>query len=186
MVSANHDAVRHMILMISHETSIYTHSVNVGLLGTSLAREVFRGRDVDLHEIGYAMFLHDIGKTRIDHRILNKPGPLTDEEWEIMKTHTEQGNRILLEEGHASPEGEITTLQHHERCDGRGYPRGLKSSEIDVLAKICNLVDSYDALLAPRVYKPPLSPFEALKIMREEMRERFDREIYKAFLSMLS
>ena len=185
VISANRDAVRDMILMISHETSIFTHSVNVGLLGTNLVREIYRNADKDLHEIGYAMFLHDIGKTQIDHRILNKPGRLSPPEWEIMKGHPEKGYQLLSREGHLTEEAAVTTLEHHERCNGGGYPRGLKGSQIDELGKICNLVDSYDALLADRVYKPALSPYQALKIMKEEMRDQFDQQMFKEFLYML-
>lgn len=185
VISSNRDAVHDMILMITHEVSIYKHSVNVGLLGTNLAREIYRDSDKDLHEIGYAMFLHDIGKTEIEHRILNKPGPLTNSEWEIMKRHPENGHDLLLREGKLTDESAITTLQHHERCCGGGYPEGLKGNEIDELGKICNMVDSYDALLADRVYRPALSPYEALKVMKEEMRGQFDREMFKEFLHML-
>jgi HD-GYP domain-containing protein (c-di-GMP phosphodiesterase class II) len=185
VISANRDAVRDMILMISHETSIYTHSVNVGILGTNLVREIYRNSDKDLHETGYAMFLHDIGKTEIAHRILNKPGPLSRTEWEIMKCHPRKGYEILLREGHLTEEAAITTLQHHERCNGEGYPKGLKSDEIEALGKICNLVDSYDALLANRIYKPALSPYQALKIMKEEMQDHFDQQMFKEFLYML-
>ncbi len=185
VLSADRDAVQDMIMMMSHEMSIFTHSVNVGLLGTNLVRSIYGESDKDLHEIGYAMFLHDIGKTRIAHSVLNKPGPLTDEEWEIMKGHPEKGYEILSEQGHLTEEAAVTTLQHHERCSGQGYPKGLKSAEIHELGKICNLVDSYDALLANRVYKPPLTPYQALKIMKEEMRAQFDQEMFKEFLYML-
>ncbi len=185
VISSNRDAIRDMVLMITHETSIYTHSVNVGLLGTNLAREVYSDADKDLHEIGYAMFLHDIGKTRIDLSILNKPGRLTNEEWEVMKSHPEAGYQILEGEGHLTDEATSTTLQHHERCNGEGYPKGLNSSEIDELGKICNLVDTYDALLADRVYKTALSPYQALKIMKEEMQGQFDQQMFKEFLYML-
>ena len=185
VVSSKRDAVRDIILMISHDTSIYTHSVNVGLLGTNLAKEVFRKSDRDLYEIGYAMFLHDIGKTKVDQRILNKEGRLSRNEWETMKHHPELGYELLSAEGHLTRESSVTTLQHHERCNGDGYPKGLVSREIDELGKICNLVDSYDALLTRRAYKPALSPYEALKVMKEEMRDHFDRQMFKEFLYML-
>jgi HD-GYP domain-containing protein (c-di-GMP phosphodiesterase class II) len=185
VAASNRDAVRDIILMISHETSIYTHSVNVGLLGTNLAKEVFRKADKDLYEIGYALFLHDIGKTKVEHRILNKPGRLSNEEWEIMKCHPEMGYEILSAEGHLTEESAITTLQHHERCNGEGYPKGLVSREIDELGKICNLVDSYDALLTRRPYKPALSPYKALKVMKDEMQGQFDMDMFKEFLYML-
>ena len=185
VASADRDAVRDIILMISHDTSIYTHSVNVGVLGTNLAKEIYRQSDKDLHEIGYAMFLHDIGKTKIDHRILNKPGRLSKEEWATMMRHPEMGYELLSTEGHLTPESSVTTLQHHERVDGEGYPRGLAGHEIDELGKICNLVESYDALLTRRPYKPALSPYEALKVMKDEMEDSFDRQMFKEFLYML-
>jgi HD-GYP domain-containing protein (c-di-GMP phosphodiesterase class II) len=185
VATADRDAVRDIILMISHDTSIYTHSVNVGVLGTNLAKEIYREADKDLHEIGYAMFLHDIGKTKIDQRILNKPGRLSKEEWETMKRHPEMGHELLSTEGHLTPEASATTLQHHERFDGEGYPRGLAGHEIDELGKICNVVDSYDALLTRRAYKPALSPYKALKVMKEEMQDAFDRQMFKEFLYML-
>ena len=185
VISSNRDAIRDMILMISHEASIFTHSVNVGLLGTNLVRNIYSGSDKDLYEIGYALFLHDIGKTRIDHCVLNKPGRLSESEWEIMKCHPQEGYEILSEQGHLTAEAAITTLQHHERCNGQGYPKGLSGNEIDELGKICNLVDSYDALLADRVYKPPLSPYQALKIMKEEMQGQFDLQMFREFLYML-
>jgi HD-GYP domain-containing protein (c-di-GMP phosphodiesterase class II) len=185
VISMNRDSVRDMILMISHEASIFTHSVNVGLLGTNLVREIYSESDKDLHEIGYALFLHDIGKTKIDSRVLNKPARLSDSEWELMKRHPQQGYEILSEQGHLTAEAAITTLQHHERCNGQGYPKGLKSHEIDELGKICNLVDSYDALLADRAYKPPLTPYKALKIMKDEMQGHFDLQMFKEFLYML-
>jgi HD-GYP domain-containing protein (c-di-GMP phosphodiesterase class II) len=185
VISSDRDAVRDIILMISHEASVYKHSVNVGILGTNLAREIYRDADKDLHEIGYAMFLHDIGKTEIEHRILNKPGRLTKAEWEVMKRHPQKGYDILSKQGNLTDESAITTLQHHERCNGEGYPKGLKGNEIHELGKICNLVDSYDALLADRVYKPALSPYEALKVMKEEMQGQFDLAMFKEFLYML-
>ena len=185
ILSCGAEENRRTVHSLAHDPCVYPHSVNVGMMGTVLAREVFGDADRDFHALGYAMFLHDIGKTRVDPRILNKPGPLNDAEWQIMRQHPEICHRILEEEGHLTPEAAITTLQHHERCDGRGYPNGLGSGEIDPLAKICNLVDSYDALLAKRPYKPALSPYEALRIMREEMCAQFDVDLFAIFVQLL-
>lgn len=185
IVSSNRSAIQHLLLMMTHEPGICSHCVNVGLLGTSLAREVYRNTSEDLHEIGCALFLHDIGKTQIDPRILSKPGPLDSGEWEIMKLHPVIGHRILEEEGHLTSAAAVTTLEHHERCNGVGYPLGLKSAQIHPLGKVCNLVDSYDALLSSRVYKPAFSPYKALKIMKDEMRGQFDRQVFKEFLYLL-
>jgi HD-GYP domain-containing protein (c-di-GMP phosphodiesterase class II) len=185
IIRANKDAVQQMIQVIRYDRYTFQHSVNVGLLGTSLLKEILGTSDKDLHEIGYALFLHDIGKTGIDSGILNKPGRLTPNEWEIMKTHTEKGYRLLSAEKHLTRQAEIVTLQHHERSDGTGYPQGLQSEQIDPLAKICNIVDTYDALMARRAYKEPMTPFQALKLMKEEMREQFDRGMFERFVWLL-
>ncbi|MEW6439870.1 MAG: HD domain-containing phosphohydrolase [bacterium] len=185
IVAAGLIGLQEILRMLSYDPSMYAHSVNVGLLGTALAREALSLSSHDLREAGYAMFLHDIGKTRIDRAILNKPGPLSEAEWRIMRRHPEMGHAILRKEGHLSAQASITTLQHHERGDGKGYPLGLKWSEIDPLGRICNLVDSYDALLASRPYKKGLTPFEALKIIRKEMRPGADRALFRQFVRLL-
>ncbi len=185
ILTADKESVRHMIRLITHDPSTYHHSGNVGLLGASLMKELFGGSDSDLYNIGYALFLHDIGKSRIDPRILNKPARLSDPEWEVMKTHPEEGVRLLSEEGHLTAEAEVIVLHHHERPDGKGYPHGRKSEQIDPLARICNIVDSYDALMTKRPYKGPMTSFEALKIMKGEMRGQFDREFFEKFVLLL-
>jgi len=184
ILTANRESVRHMIRLITHDPSTYHHSGNVGLLGVSLMKEMFGGADKDLYNIGYALFLHDIGKSCIDPCILNKPGRLTDPEWEIMKTHPQEGYRLLSQEDNSTAEAEVITLQHHERPDGNGYPQGLTSEQIDPLARICNIVDSYDALMTRRSYKESMTPFRALKIMKDEMRGNFDRELFENFVRL--
>ena len=185
ILTADRKSVQHMIRLIEHDPSTYHHSANVGLLGASLMKELFGGSDKNLHNIGYALFLHDIGKSRIDPRILNKPDRLSEPEWEIMKTHPQEGYRLLSQEGHLTAEAEAIILQHHERPDGRGYPEGRKSEYIDPLARICNIVDSYDALMTKRAYKESMSSFQALEIMKGEMRGQFDREFFEQFVRLL-
>ena len=148
-------------------------------------KELFGGSDRDLYDMGYALFLHDIGKSRIDPSILNKPGRLSDPEWEIMKTHPEKGHQILSEEGCVTPEAEAIVLQHHERPDGKGYPQGLRSEQIDPLARLCNIVDSYDALMTKRPYKESMTSFQALEIMKGEMRGQFDLDLFERFVRLL-
>ena len=112
-------------------------------------------------------YLHDIGKVAIPDHVLFKPGALTDEEWEIMKSHAERGERICSNMRSLAPVLPIIR-NHHERWDGTGYPDGLKGEKIPLLARILQLPDIYDALTTARAYKRALGPDDSLRIIREE------------------
>ena len=127
--------------------------------------------------------LHDIGKVGIPEEILSKPGKLKKEEYEIIKTHAEKGYRIAM----FNPEFEKIApciLAHHERYDGTGYPLGLKGDEIPLLARIINVVDSYDAMTNKRVYKKSLSSEEAKKELKKNSGTQFDPIIVEKFLEL--
>jgi putative two-component system response regulator len=141
----------------------------------------------DLHQ---AAPLHDIGKVAIPDEILNKPGKLTDEEFQIMKTHTTIGRHTLhmaLQET-----GPVPLLQmcldiahcHHERWDGSGYPRGIRGREIPLAARIIGLVDAYDAITSQRCYKAAVPHARAVEIIRKESGKHFDPDIVAAFLTV--
>ena len=117
-----------------------------------------------------ASALHDIGKIGIDEKILNKPGKLTDEEFEIMKTHTVIGASILENLDVYRNEELVKTARdicrwHHERYDGKGYPDGLKGDEIPISAQVVSLADVYDALVSKRVYKKSFTHEQAMKMI---------------------
>ena len=127
--------------------------------------------------------LHDIGKVGIPEEILSKPGKLKKEEYEIIKTHAEKGYRIAM----FNPEFEKIApciLAHHEKYDGTGYPLGLKGDEIPLLARIINVVDSYDAMTNKRVYKKSLSSEEAKKELKKNSGTQFDPIIVEKFLEL--
>ena len=171
----------------SHDYYTYTHSVNVGMYGVLLAKTAL-GSDTDhnLKEMGAGFFLHDLGKCEVPSSIINKPGRLTDDEWDLMRMHPSTGERILRGTGHLTEECGIIVLQHHERDDGSGYPQGLSRDRIHIYAHICALADVYDALTSTRAYKKKLSTFEALRIMRDEMISHFNRDLFEKFVRVFS
>ena len=133
--------------------------------------------------------LHDVGKIQVSDTLLNKPGKLTDEEFEIMKTHTIAGKKIIEqaidtvggESGYLSEAKNLAAF-HHERWDGKGYPNGLAGEEIPLSARIMAVADVYDALVSQRSYKPPFSFEKAEEIIREGAGTQFDPEVVRAFL----
>lgn len=142
-----------------------------------ITRELLTGTELGeglseqtVEDIALAAVMHDVGKIAIPDAILNKPGRLTAEEFEIMKTHTVQGEKLLENipqmRDHSAYEYAIDiAMHHHERWDGRGYPHGLKGDEISVGVQIVSLADVYDALVSPRVYKAVFSHEKALEMI---------------------
>ena len=127
--------------------------------------------------------LHDIGKIAIDDSILNKKGPLDEKEWEQIKKHPEIGYRILS----SSPEyADIAQdiLSHHERYDGKGYPRGLSGGDIPIRARIITIADSYDAMISERPYRRPLTHQEALEEIRKNAGTQFDPALAELFIKL--
>ena len=130
-------------------------------------------------------YLHDIGKVGIPDGILFKAGPLTPDEWEIMKSHAERGERICKSMRSLEPVLPIIR-SHHERWDGSGYPDGLKGEAIPLLARILQLADIYDALTTERPYKRALNPQEALRVIREEVDKGWrDPRLVELFADLL-
>ena len=167
----------------SHDFYTYTHSVNVGMYGILLAKSTLgEHADHDMQELGASFFLHDIGKCEVPSSVINKPGRLTEEEWELMRMHPTNGERILKNTGHLTEECRLIVVQHHERDDGTGYPHGLNRYRIHIYAHICALADVYDALTSSRPYKKSLSTFDALRIMRDEMISQFNRDLFEKFV----
>lgn len=144
-------------------------------------------RDIDM--ITNASVLHDIGKITIDENILNKPGRLTAEEFEKIKTHTTAGAEMIwsLREYRDEPllkYARDICLYHHERYDGSGYPYGLRGDEIPIAAQVVAICDVYDALVSPRVYKAAMPHEQAMKIIEEDEREKYSPVILECFREM--
>lgn len=147
-----------------HENYLYNHSLNVTVYACQLA--IANGLPLkNIEEIGLGAMLHDIGKVYIAKEILNKPGKLTAEEFEHIKSHSELGFEILRKIHEIPLTVAHCAFQHHERIDGSGYPRGLTGDEMHKYAKILSVVDVFDAVTSHRVYRESLLPHRGLELL---------------------
>ena len=154
----------------------------------TITGEICLGLRLSMEEsdlISFSSVMHDVGKIHITDSILNKPGPLADEEWQIMRTHTAAGERILGSKPFYETARRIAR-SHHERWDGSGYPDGLKADSIPLEARIVTVADVYDALTSDRPYKKAWPVEDALAEMKGLSGKLFDPEILKVFIRKFS
>jgi diguanylate cyclase (GGDEF)-like protein/PAS domain S-box-containing protein len=159
------------------------HTIRIKNLSLKLGKRLRLTQD-KLDELELLALLHDIGKVGIPEHILMKPGKLTEEEWDIMKTHTEIGYRIAKSTPELAHIAE-DILHHHEKYDGTGYPRGLRGNEIPILARIINITDSFDVMIHKRIYKDSFSVSYAINEIKECSGTQFDPEIVEEFLKLV-
>lgn len=160
----------------------YRHSVNVAVLATIVGAE-FSLQESELCDLCVAALFHDLGKTQIPPNILNKPGRLTAEEYEIMKTHARLSYEMVKDRFDISAKSKVGILYHHENEDGTGYPAGLEGEELHLFAKIIHLVDVYDALTSLRPYKKPFPVCESIEYIMGGYGILFDKKVVDTFMS---
>mgnify|MGYP001766397290 CR=1 FL=1 len=161
----------------------FMHSVAVCALMIALARQLGL-EEAQVREAGMAGLLHDLGKAMIPLEVLNKPGKLTDEEFALVKTHPEEGYKLLLDGSGVSEVTKDVCLHHHEKVDGSGYPKGLNGETMSLFAKMGAVCDVYDAVTSNRPYKAGWDPAESIKRMAE-WQGHFDPVVFQAFVKSL-
>lgn len=157
------------------------HSLNVCVLSITFGRALGLPTD-ELNIIGLGALLHDIGKMLVPLKILNKPGKLTKDEFEIMKSHPGLGYETVRNDKNLSPEVLSIIRSHHERLSGNGYPDKLAEENITYYTKMVSITDVYDAITSDRVYHDGMTPHDALKSLYEWMPDNYDSELIQSFI----
>jgi putative nucleotidyltransferase with HDIG domain len=181
-LTAGPEAFRDLLTLSDEDYKLYSHSVNVCTFSLGLAQQIGVRDGKTLEALGIGAMLHDIGKTRIDARVMRKRTALSHEEYELMKRHVELGVQILRETNVIPEAAYIPVWLHQEREDGSGYPRGLHGSEIHLFGKIAAIADTFDAMTTHRVYRRGIPTFETLKLM---LAMPFDQVLLREFISLL-
>jgi len=186
IIDTNNSILKNILLHGSKDDCIYRHSINVAAL-SSLIGKWAGFSQADCKSLITASMLHDFGKTKISNDILYKKEPLTKQELKIIKEHPTVSYKEIKKIPYISDNILFGVLMHHERCDGSGYPLGLKGDSIHPFGKIIAIADVFDALNSNRAYKDKKNPFEALNIIREEsIKGKLDYNLCDIFLKGLS
>ncbi|WP_029897234.1 HD-GYP domain-containing protein [Desulfohalovibrio reitneri] len=177
------DAVVH--LMGSEEDeSLYYHSLNVSVLALMLGKDIGLGQE-DMSALGLGCLFHDVGKNRIDKKILKKKGPLTKPEQELLHLHPRYGVEIALKTG-AFPEGALRAIfQHHEAADGSGYPKGFTKKKTHRLARVASIANVYDNLVNDPLREKAMTPYQAMSFMFAKLKNKLDMDIFSSFIRCL-
>lgn len=173
-----------LLKLRSDDEYTFQHTLNIGIISSIIARWLGYDKDEQL-KVAMAGTLHDIGKSRIPLTILNKPAPLTSDEFEIMKTHSELSYEILSQGSEYDEEIKLGVLQHHERQNGKGYPHGLSGDEISQSAKIVSVADIYHAMTSKRVYQDKVNPLYVLDEIRKAI-DTLDPTVVLTFIKHMA
>ncbi|MFO7985841.1 MAG: HD domain-containing protein [Desulfatiglandaceae bacterium] len=178
------DVLRRMVEVTTKDLSTSVHSVNVMLHCLGYARQIRREYE-ELKSFGLMGLLHDVGKLKIPDSILKAPRRLTHEEFDLIKAHPNHGYNILVQ-SKVEKRIRIGALQHHERCDGSGYPKNMEGKDLLPESKALAIIDVYEALTNWRSYKEPVKSLAALNIIKEDVEKgRLDREMFEIFANSL-
>ncbi|QLA15407.1 HD-GYP domain-containing protein [Desulfolutivibrio sulfoxidireducens] len=183
-VVRNREALTGLCKLRVYDEYTYTHSINVTVLATAFGQ--FLGlAEAELRPLGLAALFHDVGKANIPIEVLNKPGRLDEREFTVIKRHPLEGYSILKDKGALKAQVLPAIVEHHEKYDGSGYPRGIRGEDISLFARIISLADVYDALTSDRVYRKGMPPSHALGIMYGMREKDFHPTMVERFIKCL-
>ena len=183
-ITRNPEAFLNLARLKTKDDYTYMHSVAVCALMIALGKQLGL-TGADLKEAGLAGLLHDVGKMMIPEEILNKPGKLTDEEFEIIKAHPLKGWELLNGSPDITAAALDVCLHHHERVDGKGYPDKLSGDKLSLFARMGAVCDVYDALTSNRCYKNGWEPADTIRKMAEWKNGHFDERVFQAFVKTI-
>jgi putative nucleotidyltransferase with HDIG domain len=183
-VAQNRTALLALTALKNYDNYTFTHMVNVSILTMGQAR----GLGIEgglLREFGMAALMHDIGKVKTPSEVLNKPGKLTDAEFEILKRHTVDGAEILKNTPEIPALGPIVAFEHHLRSDGTGYPAGTVRPQLNLATTLCGIADVYDAMRSQRVYQQAHPTDRILAVLQRNDGKQFDQRLVKRFVQLV-
>jgi putative nucleotidyltransferase with HDIG domain len=163
----------------------FLHSVDVCIYSI-ITGKAMNLPDEQIKDLALAAILHDIGKCKVPLSILNKPGKLTKEEFEVMKRHTLSGMEIVSQLPGLNKKIARIVYQHHEKWDGSGYPLGIKGEDTEIESRIVSISDVYDALTADRVYRKRYMPHEAAEYLMSQNESQFEPQLLKCFIDSIA
>jgi len=174
-----------MLATMQKHMATHTHAINTAVYSTVLAKSMRLGSPDAIRDVARGGLLHDIGKNRVPKVVLDKPAALDAAEWQIMRSHVKAGHDMIVRALGFPPSYVHIIADHHERCDGSGYPAGRMAAGIAIDAQLVGVVDAFDALTSRRPYRQPVTAFDALHLMRSAMRGQFSEEIVREFIKLL-
>ena len=175
------DLINEVVKEQKVEDYLFNHSVNVAIIGNLIGKWLDLGKE-DIKILTLGGLVHDIGKLKIDKKILDKPEKLTEEEFEEVKKHPSYSHKILTEMGYNEEKLLRAVTLHHEREDGTGYPLGIKSKNIPIHSKIIAIADIFDAMTSNRVYDKKMNIFKVMEKFQKEMFGKLDYKMVTLFI----
>lgn len=184
LIEAEPSAMADLISLSSHDFYTYNHSLDVSVYSLGLGRSLKMDKKT-LEELGVGALFHDIGKRLVSIDILCKNGALDEQEWQQMQQHPQFGLDILVDKPNITPGIIAACFEHHESWSGTGYPQKLVGEEIHPFGRIIAITDTFDAMTTQRSYNIPMTPFDAVTMMKDKLKGRYDPEMIKAMSEVL-